>query len=77
MSDNVWGTYEPEAGAVESAKKIGLNQIREVKKEVFSELPQFYEMFRERLKILKSIGMISIFALVHLICQCYNMEVID
>lgn len=40
--------------AVNAVKKIGLNQIREVKKEVFCELPQFYEMFCERLGVLKS-----------------------
>ena len=40
--------------AVRSVKKIGLNQIKEVDKECFSELPQFYEMFCERLRLLQS-----------------------
>ena len=41
--------------AMKSVKKIGLNQIKEVRKEIFSELPQFYEMFYKRLELLKSI----------------------
>lgn len=40
--------------AIKAVKKIGLNQIREVKREVFCELPQFYEMFCKRLEVLKS-----------------------
>lgn len=41
--------------AIKSVEKIGLNQIEEVKKEVFNELPQFYEMFYKRLELLRSI----------------------
>ena len=41
--------------AIKSVEKIGLNQIKEVKKDVFHELPQFYEMFYERLELLRSI----------------------
>lgn len=41
--------------AIKSVERIGLNQIKEVKKEVFDELPQFYEMFCERLELLRSI----------------------
>ncbi len=40
--------------AVKSVERIGLNQIREVNKEVFHTLPQFYEMFCKRLELLKS-----------------------
>lgn len=40
--------------AVRAVKKIGLNQIKEVNKACFNELPQFYDMFCERLAILKS-----------------------
>ena len=41
--------------AMRSVTKIGLNQIKEISKEVFNELPQFYEMFCKRLELLKSI----------------------
>jgi len=41
--------------AIKSVKRIGLNQIGEVNKDVFNELPQFYEMFCKRLELLKSI----------------------
>lgn len=40
--------------AVRAVKKIGLNQIKEVNKACFNELPQFYDMFCERLAILKA-----------------------
>ncbi len=40
--------------AVRSVQRIGLHQIREVNKDVFHELPQFYEMFCKRLELLKS-----------------------
>ena len=39
--------------AVLSVEKIGLNQIKEVEKEVFDGLPQFYEMFCRRLELLR------------------------
>lgn len=42
--------------AVEAVKAIGLNQVKEVKEEIFNELPQYYEMFKKRLEHLKSIG---------------------
>ena len=41
--------------AMKSVEKIGLNQIKEVNKTYFNELPQFYNMFCERLELLKSI----------------------
>lgn len=41
--------------AIKSVKKIGLNQIREVNKEIFNKLPQFCAMFYRRLELLKSI----------------------
>lgn len=39
--------------AIQSVKKIGLNQIKEVRQAVFQELPQFYEMFCKRLELLQ------------------------
>lgn len=41
--------------AIKSVERIGLNQIKEVKKEIFNELPQFYEMFYKRLELLRAI----------------------
>lgn len=41
--------------ALKAVEKIGLNQLKEVDQEVFSELPQFYDMFCKRLALLKSI----------------------
>lgn len=41
--------------ALQAVKQIGLNQIKEVNKELFLELPQYYEMFIKRLELLKSI----------------------
>ena len=41
--------------AIKSVERIGLNQIKEVKKEIFNELPEFYEMFYKRLELLRSI----------------------
>lgn len=41
--------------AIEAVQEIGLNQIAEVKENVFSELPQFYDMFLSRLTALKGI----------------------
>ena len=41
--------------AVKSVEKIGLNQVKEVRREIFKELPQFYELFYKRLELLKSI----------------------
>ncbi len=40
--------------AVKSVEIIGLNQLREVDKGVFSELPQFCEMFYKRLELLEN-----------------------
>ena len=42
--------------AEEAVRAVGLNQIAEVKKEVFLELPQMYEMFRRRLEHLKMLN---------------------
>ena len=41
--------------AVRAVEAIGLNQLREVKKDIFGGLPQFYEMFRKRLNLLQSL----------------------
>lgn len=41
--------------AIKSVEKIGLNQIKEVSKLYFDELPQFYNMFCKRLELLQSI----------------------
>lgn len=41
--------------AVEAVKAIGLNQVKEVKKEIFCDLPQYFEMFEERLELLKDV----------------------
>lgn len=40
--------------AIQSVKKIGLHQIREIRREIFHALPQFYEMFCERLHLLRN-----------------------
>jgi len=34
--------------------EIGLNQVKEVKEELFEELPQYYEMFCKRLSQLRT-----------------------
>ena len=41
--------------AVWAVKQIGFRQIQEVKKALFAELPQYYEMFIRRLEMLKGI----------------------
>lgn len=41
--------------AEEAVKKIGMNQIYDVKKEWFGQLPQYYEMFIKRYEYLKGI----------------------
>jgi len=41
--------------AEEAVKKIGLNQIKEVKKSYFEALPEYWEMFEKRLSLLKGI----------------------
>lgn len=41
--------------AIKSVERIDLNQIKEVKKKFFDELPQYYTMFCKRLELLKSI----------------------
>ncbi|MCM1091738.1 MAG: hypothetical protein NC413_12910 [Muribaculum sp.] len=42
--------------AIKSVERIGLNQIKEVDKSYFNELPQFYDMFCKRIELLKSIN---------------------
>ena len=42
--------------AEEAVKKIGLNQISDIKKEWFSSLPQFYEMFLKRYEFLEKVN---------------------
>lgn len=41
--------------AMEAVHKIGLNQLKEVERSCFSELPQYYEMFRKRLEVLRGV----------------------
>ena len=41
--------------AVQAVKNIGLNQRTEVKKEIFANLPQYYDMFMRRLEMLKAV----------------------
>lgn len=41
--------------AIQAVKNIGLNQIKEVRQELFVNLPQYYDMFIMRLKLLRSI----------------------
>lgn len=41
--------------AVQAVKKIGLNQLKEVDREVFASLPQYYEMFTRRLGLLRCV----------------------
>lgn len=39
--------------AIEAVHEVGLNQMKEVPTEVFEELPEYEEMFRKRLELLK------------------------
>lgn len=48
------GRMNQKDAAIWSVERIGLNQIREVRKEVFGELPEYYEMFCKRLELLQS-----------------------
>ncbi len=50
-----WEHINQKEAAIKSAGIIGLNQIKEVDKKFFNELPQFYEMFCKRLELLRSI----------------------
>lgn len=43
--------------AIKAVERIGLNQVKKVNKDLFDELPQFYEMFCKRLELLKSINL--------------------
>lgn len=47
------GITQKEA-AIQAVKRIGLNQVQEVDKGLFETLPQYYDMFVERLELLKS-----------------------
>lgn len=40
--------------AIQAVKEIGLNQIREIDRTIFSGLPQYYPMFCERLDLLRA-----------------------
>lgn len=40
--------------AVQAVKAIGLNQIKEIDKDIFANLPQYYDMFQQRLELLKN-----------------------
>lgn len=48
-----WESMTQKEAAVCAVKEIGLNQIAEVKQEIFMQLPQYYEMFRKRMEILR------------------------
>ncbi len=54
MPDGVWQKAYAKGGRGGSGKSGGLNQLREVKKAWFGELPQYYEMFQKRLGVVKS-----------------------
>ncbi len=41
--------------AMEAVSRIGLNQIKEVEKPLFHNLPQYWDMFQERLYVLKQV----------------------
>lgn len=50
----MFGKYiNQKEAAIKSARIIGLNQIKEVDKKFFNELPQFYGMFCKRLELLR------------------------
>lgn len=50
-----WKKATQKEAAVQAVKEIGLHQIREIEKEWFASLPQFYEMFVKRLELLRTI----------------------
>ena len=39
-------------GALEAVRNIGLNQIKPIEENLFNSLPQYYEMFKNRINIL-------------------------
>lgn len=41
--------------AVQAVTKAGLNQLREIDRAVFAEMPQYYDMFLRRLELLESV----------------------
>lgn len=41
--------------AIIAVKRIGLNQIKDIPEELFVDLPQYYNMFKTRLNILKNV----------------------
>ncbi len=41
--------------AILAVSRIGLNQVCEIPEKIFSSLPQYYDMFMQRLELLKSI----------------------
>ncbi|HCT92281.1 MAG TPA: hypothetical protein DF613_13035 [Lachnospiraceae bacterium] len=41
--------------AIKAVKEIGFHQIAEIKRELFSELPQYYDMFAARWNILRNV----------------------
>ena len=47
------GVTQREA-AVQAVKAVGLNQIKEIDKDIFASLPQYYDMFLQRLELLKN-----------------------
>ena len=48
-------TMTQKEAAIAAVRKIGLHQTAEVQKEIFAELPQYYEMFTRRLELLKEV----------------------
>ena len=52
----IFGTHmTQQEAAVQAVKEIGLNQITEIDEDLFTALPQYYDMFKQRLSLLKSI----------------------
>ena len=49
-----WDHMTQRQAALQAVKRVGLNQVREIRKECFGRLPQYYEMFCRRLELLKS-----------------------
>ena len=48
-------TMTQKEAAIAAVRKIGLHQTAEVQKEIFAELPQYYELFTRRLELLKEV----------------------
>ena len=44
------------AAAVQAVERIGLNQLKEVEKDLFQNLPEYYDMFVRRLELLRAVS---------------------